>query len=77
MYDVGLLASQCKNSPSGSVVQGNANRQICEGCESSEADEYSEEDTNTSAGNQSTKTEFVRMSLISRLQQRKQTGKGS
>lgn len=40
---------------------------------SSEADEYSEKD----ASNQSAEMEFVRMSLISRRQQRRQTGKGS
>lgn len=43
---------------------------------SSEPDEYSEEDTNTSASNQSTQIEFVRMPLISRLQQERETGEG-
>lgn len=45
--------------------------------ESPQADEYSEEETGTSAGNQHAGLELARVSLISRLQQMTQPHKAS
>lgn len=58
----------------GSVVQGKCTQtNIC----GDKANEYSERDGNMSASNRSAVTGFARMLLMIRLQQRRQTGKGS